>query len=183
MRRPDPLTYDTTQRRRLDVSWRLIALLTGVAAVAALLVIWTLQSSAQPDKPARPVPTHVAPRSPSPTASPTPTGSDTIAPKGAPARSEAATDRFLQAWLERTPALRKTELEQTATPELAEMLMMTSQANIPDAHPVGGPVLVRASDDSVQFLQKLSNGVTVRIYLAADPQARYGWLATAIEQA
>jgi hypothetical protein len=61
--------------------------------------------------------------------------------------------------------------------------MLTSAANIPDANRVGGPVLADASAYSVQFLQRLSDGMKVRIYLASDPQATYGWIATSIEKA
>jgi hypothetical protein len=66
---------------------------------------------------------------------------------------------------------------------LTEQLMLTSAANIPRATAKGHPALEAASSYSVQYLQTLSTGMRVRVYLVADPGSRYGWIATSVERA
>jgi hypothetical protein len=61
--------------------------------------------------------------------------------------------------------------------------MITSSANIPNAKVEGDPELEAASAYSVQYVQTLTNGVRVRVYLVADPGSRYGWVATSVERA
>jgi len=61
--------------------------------------------------------------------------------------------------------------------------MLTSTANIPDAQASGSPQLADASEYSTQFVQRLSDGMRIRVYLVADPQSKYGWVATSVEQA
>ena len=61
--------------------------------------------------------------------------------------------------------------------------MLTDPANVPRAVPKGRPVLTDASTYSAQFSQALSTGASITVYLVADPQARYRWLASSVEQA
>lgn len=192
MPRRDLLTYDVDQRRS---SWsgpnpRLVILLVVVLAMAVVLVIWTARSAS----PGSTTPAHAqssvatAGRSPSATpprrsASPALVGSDARTSERAPAGSRTAAARFVAAWLERDPHARKIALQETATPGLSEQLMLTATSNIPKAAAHGDPVLEHASEYSVQFVQNLTNRMRVRIYLVADPQARFGWVASSVEQA
>jgi hypothetical protein len=66
---------------------------------------------------------------------------------------------------------------------LTEQLVLTSPANIPKAKAEGDPELEAASAYSVQYVQSLTNGMRVRVYLVADPGSRYGWVATSVERA
>ncbi|GAB3919965.1 hypothetical protein GCM10011575_35850 [Microlunatus endophyticus] len=198
MRRRDLLTYDVDQRRRplAELNPRLLALLAVVLIVAALLVIWTATSAGSAPRhtvpatagtpttpPAASRPTSASPSAGVSSALPTLTGSDAVTSHGAPAGSTTAAARFVAAWLDVAPKTRKVQLEQTATAGLAEQLMLTSAANIPKAKAAGSPRVEDASEYSVQFLQVLTDGVRIRIYLVADPQARFGWVATSVEQA
>lgn len=194
MPRRDPLTYDVEQRR--TTSWaglnpRLAILLIIVLAMAVVLVIWTARSAGPPPRSATPA--HARPHvaASGRTASATPTasasaarmGSDAHASEHVPAGSRTAATQFVAAWLQRDPKARKSALQQTATAGLAEELMLTSPSNIPNATAQGDPALEHASEYSVQFVQTLTNRMRVRIYLVADPQARYGWVASSVEQA
>lgn len=111
-----------------------------------------------------------------------PSGSDVAEGLSAPPGTAEVVVRFVDAWLDRDEASRKASLAPLASPALAEELMLTDPANVPVARRVGPPVLEDASTYSAQFVQSLSTGMTVRVYLAADPEARYRWLATAVEQ-
>ena len=192
--RRDQLTYDLGGRRTsslTDVSPRLVALLIIVVVVAAALVAWTVASARSSPGAAAPrhelraaLPT-ASPTSASPSRTPSPAlaGSDAGQAVSIPAGSRTATIRFVAAWLDRVPKTRKAELQQTATSGLAEELMLTSAENIPRATAKGPPQLEDASEFSVQFTQTLSDGMRIRVYLVADPQSRFGWTATAVEQA
>lgn len=116
-------------------------------------------------------------------ASPWPEGSDAADQVTVPEGSQEAASRFVQAWLDPDPTTRKAGLEQVSAPALTEELLLTDPANIPLATPRGAPVLDDASAYSVQFTQALSTGMNIGIYLVADPQARYQWLATSVERA
>jgi len=191
--RRDQLTYDVGRRRTVGpagVNPRLFVLLIIVLALAAALVAWTAgsgssPSSTTPDHGTRPVAAPPSPTSstPSPTPPPALTGSDAEQAIRAPEGSKTAVVRFVAAWLDRVPKIRRAELQQTATSGLAEELMLTSQENIPKATAKGPPRLEDASEYSVQFTQRLSDGMRIRVYLVADPQSRYGWTATSVEQA
>lgn len=195
MRRHDLLTYDIDQRpraARLGVSPRLAVLLIVVVALAVVLVIWTAHSAGPSPRSAPPghvrstiAASHRWPKSATPraTASPAIVGSDAGTSDRPPDGSKAAAARFVAAWLQRAPKPRKAALHDTAAPGLAEELMLTSTANIPKARPKGAPVPKHASAYSVQFAQRLSNGMRIRIYLVADPGTRYGWTVTSVERA
>jgi hypothetical protein len=189
MARRDQLTYDLGQRSRSQVPWKPALLLAAVIAVAGLLLAWAVVGSRSPQA----VPA-TGPAAASPTASPTggstaptasalPSGSDAQEGLGVPEGSQQAASLFVRAWLDRSAKTRKPALEQVATPALAEQLMLTDPANIPRARPRGAPVLGDASTYSTQFTQTLSTGMKIQVYLVADPEARYRWLATSVAQA
>jgi hypothetical protein len=196
MARRDLLTYDVGQRRApllSRASVRLLGLLAVVVVIGAGLVIWTM-ASARPAATATAVgPAGLPATTPVPSASqPTPAagspsaalvGFDAKEPQRSPRGSSTAAARFIAAWLERDAKARKSGLEQVATAGLAEQLMLTSPANIPKANVQGGPELEAASAYSVQFVQTLTSGMRVRVYLVADPGSRYGWVATSVERA
>lgn len=207
MRRRELLTYDLDQRRTAlpAVSVRLIVLLVIILGMAAALATWTATSAGSSPgsaaaagarsagspavrQTAAPIRAAADPGSPRATTSPgairpvVQTGTDADTAGHAPEGSTAAVTRFVAAWLEAAPVPRKRELAQTCTSGLAEELMLTSAANIPKARAKGEPRLEDASPYSAQFVQALTDGTRIRIYLVADPQSRSGWLATAVEQ-
>jgi hypothetical protein len=187
--RRDELTYDVAERRRFvgGPSPSLLVLLVVVVVLAVVLVGWTVRSGGGSGRDrADAVPRVVASSTPRPSPSPTPSngaGSDATSAERAPGGSENAVSRFVAAWLEQRPKARKGKLERTAAPGLASQLLLTAPENIPDAEPAGEPVLEDASPYSAQFLQDLDDGSRIRIFLVSDPQARFGWLATSVEQA
>ena len=117
------------------------------------------------------------------TSSPLPSGSDAGEGLAVPEGSQQAATAFVRAWLDRNRQTREPALAQVSSPALAEGLMLTDPDNIPRAKPRGAPVLEDASTYSVQFTQAFSTGPSIQIYLVADPESRYGWLATSVEQA
>ena len=187
MPRRDQLTYDVGQPPgRGPVPWLPLLLLAAVLGIATLLVVGVVVSGRSPQ--AAPVATAPPAAPPTPTASAPassalPSGSDASESLAAPEGSEQTARAFVAAWLDRDPATRKPALEQVSAPALAEGLMLTDPANVPRARPRGAPVLDDASTYSAQFTQALSTGEPIQIYLVADPQSRYGWLATSVEQA
>ncbi|QDP94809.1 hypothetical protein FOE78_01740 [Microlunatus elymi] len=189
MRRRDPLTYDLGDPHPTasTVSRPMILLLASILAIAALLVVWMLHAvnrttTATDDNAPEAVASSASPSTEA-SASPAPLGSDEATAGIAPTGSQTATAEFVAAWLETNPTARKQALQRTATPGLAEQLMMTTQENIPDATPAGAPTLEHASTYSAQFVQNLTGDLSIRVYLAADPQSRNGWIATSVEQA
>ena len=187
MPRRDLLTYDVEVRRRRDIPWASILLLVAVVFVAAMLVGWVVtsrpgQPGSAPPVPAASAPTVAPPTPRGPTLSTGPTGSDLNEGLSAPEGSQQAASRFVVAWLDPNPPTRKASLAQVASPALAEQLMVTDPANIPAAGVTGVPALEDASTYSAQFTQVLTTGMSIRVYLVADPQARFGWLATSVEQ-
>lgn len=158
----------------------LVAVLGVVTVLVASLVASTRTSQAEPP------PDAVASTSASPApppSSPLPSGSDAGQGLAAPEGSQQAAAAFVRAWLDRDAKTRRPALQQVSSPALAEELMLTDPANIPRATPRGAPVLQDASTYSVQFTQAMSAGRPIQIYLVADPEARFGWLTTSVEQA
>lgn len=189
MARRDQLTYDLDQGSRPPVPWKPVLLLAVVVAIAVLLLVWAVVSSRTPQAALASGPA-VASTTASPTASPIPpaasplpSGSDAEEGLAAPEGSQQAASLFVRAWLDRSAETRKPALEQLATPALAEQLMLTDPANIPRARPRGAPVLNDASTYSTQFTQTLSTGMKIQVYLVADPEAPYRWLATSVDRA
>lgn len=188
MARRDQLTYDLGQGPRPQVPWKPVLLLATVITVAGLLLMWAVASQAPQAAPASTADPVVSSASPSAspsgtTASPLPSGSDAAEGLGVPEGSQQAATAFARAWLDPARKTRQAALNQVAAPALAEQLMLTDPANIPRAQLRGAPVLDEASTYSTQFTQTLSDGMKIQIYLVADPQARYGWFATSVDQA
>ena len=191
MPRRDQLTYDLgDSSSRGPVPWLPLVVLVAVLGLVTLLVAGVVRSGGAPEAgPAVPVPTPSAsdtaapPTTPGPSASAQPTGTDADEALAASEGSERAAVAFVDAWLDRNPKTRPAALEAVSAPALAEGLMLTDPANIPKASRRGAPELVDASAYSSQFTQTLSTGMTIQVYLVADPAARYQWLATSVEQA
>ena len=187
MPRRDELTYDLgPSSHRRPVPWVAVLLLVTVAGLTVVLCVGLVTSSRRtPGAVSAPAVTVTAVPTPSPARTSTPllTGSDAGDGLGVPEGSREAASRFVRAWLDRDAKTREPALEEVAVPALTEQLMLTDPANIPRAAPKGAPVLDEASTYSAQFTQVLSTGAKITLYLVADPQARYGWLTTSVEQA
>jgi hypothetical protein len=190
-RRRDQLTYDLgPSATRRPVPWASVAVLVVVLGLAVVLVVGLVRSggdggsttAAPPPEPSAPVSTSATP-SGSPSSAAPSAGTDAGQRLTAPEGSEETTTRFVRAWLDPEPTTRAPALEQVAVPALAEQLMLTHPSNIPRATPTGAPVLTDASTYSAQFTQALSTGSSITVYLVADPQARYRWLTSSVEQA
>ncbi len=98
-----------------------------------------------------------------------------------PAGVSEAVAGFLDAWTTRKPSARKRALEQTAIPDLGELLMLTEPSNIPtECIPIGAPVVEDQAPGAV--LVRVPTSCADSLYLSLDetPGARFGWLVTAI---
>jgi hypothetical protein len=185
--RRDVLTYDVDPRgNRGPVPWKMVALLAAVVVVAVVLCVAVVLGGRTPQAgpPAPSAPPSVAgPTSPSASPSATPgAGSDASEKPTAPAGSGQAVQAFVRAWLDRDPRTRAVGLRAVSVPALCEQLLLTDPANIPRAAPKGAVVMDGASAYSAQFTQTLSTGMIIRVYLTYDPQARFRWLATTVEE-
>jgi hypothetical protein len=103
-------------------------------------------------------------------------GSDASEAPRVPAGANEAAARFVEAWLDPHPQSRQPALEPVTAPGLAEQLANVDPAKIPKAQAVGSPTPGSVSAYSATFKQRLSNKTTIVVDLAADPEARYGWL-------
>lgn len=164
-----------------------LLVLVAVLAVVTVLVASLVSSGRTPEAASSPeMPISAAAPSLTPASSPSsplPSGSDAGEGLAVPEGSQQAASAFVRAWLDRDRKTREPALAQVSSPALAEGLMLTDPANIPRVTPRGAPVLEDASTYSAQFTQALSTGPAIKIYLVADPEARYGWLAASVEQA
>ncbi len=185
MPRRDELTYDIGQpQSRGPVPWVPLLVLVAVLGIVTLLVAGVVRSGeASQAAPAPPASGSSPPLAPASATTPLPSGSDADEGLAAPEGSQEAATAFVDAWLDRNPKTRQPALEHVAAPALVEELMLTDPANIPRARPRGTPALSDASTYSVQFTQALTGGMAIQVYLVADPEARYRWLATSVEQA
>ena len=187
MPRRDQLTYDVGPPPRRAVPWLSLLVLAAAVAVVSVLVTLVVVSDREPQVQPPPASatsvTSIEPTAGPASASPVPSGSDAGEGLAVPEGSQQAASRFVGAWLDRNPKTRKAALTEVSAPGLVEKLMLTNPSNIPKASPQGAPVLDDASAYSVQFTQTLSSGMRIAIYLVADPEARYSWLATSVEQA
>ena len=142
---------------------------------AAPVVTVTTTAAAPSIKPASP---SVAGSTPS--ASPTPGGTDATLRADEPegVRKSAAT--FLRGWLERKKSVRVELLQVSATDSLLDRLTDVDPKKIPKAKPVGDLVVPSASDYAAVADQKMSDGTTVRMELVYEPASRYGWLVDSV---
>jgi hypothetical protein len=93
------------------------------------------------------------------------------------ARDTAAT--FLDGWLATDRVRRARLLRVSATRELAAELELTDPAAIPPG-PVRSLAPVGGSEFSAEFVAQLRE-MSVRVVLAADPEAPHGWCVVSIE--
>jgi hypothetical protein len=183
-----PTGTPVRQRRRVPTStWVLL----GVCLLLMLLLLASIQRgrtalqqiqtaatpTAAPSTPARaPAPGGTAtPATPSASG-----GSDSEEGTTVPSGATSAASRFVTAWLEPEPKPRLSILKQVATPGLTEQLRDVDPAKVVDARPVGKPRPGSVSDGAATLNQRLSNGSSISIDLALDPDTRYGWLVYAV---
>ena len=129
--------------------------------------------------PAGPSPSVAGSATPMPSV--TPSGTDATERADTPTGVHEAATAFLRAWREPKPEVRVPLLQVVATESLTEQLSDVDPAKIPDAKPVGVPVVSAASDYAAVADQRLSDKTTVRMDLVYDPASRYGWLVDSIE--
>jgi hypothetical protein len=87
---------------------------------------------------------------------------------------------FARAWLDPKLHTRQAGLDATCSPRLAGLLALTDPAKIPDATPLGPPAPVHETATTATYEQRLSDGTSIAIDLAADPTRRAGWIVTAV---
>ena len=87
---------------------------------------------------------------------------------------------FVKAWLSTEPRRRRGLIEATCSLRLAELLLLSDQAKLPDARPVGPPTLVRRGIGVESYAQGLSDGTSIAVDLAADPGRPSGWTVTSV---
>jgi hypothetical protein len=111
----------------------------------------------------------------------------TDAPPAAPASSAreavgapAVMSLFVRAWLGPNLHTRQAGLDATCSPRLAGLLALTDPAKIPVATPLGPPAPVHQTATTATYEQRLSDGSSIAIDLAADPTRRAGWIVTAV---
>lgn len=155
----------------------IVLVVTGGRTPAAAPTPSTLEPSSSSSSPApRPTPT------PRPTVSPVKSATETAAAKRSAGEAVAA---FVDAWLDDSTA-RSKQLEDTATPHLAELLAETDPTQIPDTTRSGDPKQVTLPDyekpetagEARRYRQSLGSGDAVLVDVITDPDR--GWIAAAI---
>lgn len=164
----------------------------GVAAVvvvglsfAGLAVVSRAMS--QPAVPTPGPPTKAStvssPAGPAPTNVGTPTAKPTVSATQPPANDAVITSvagRFVDAWLQRDRAKRKTQLAQTAVTELAAALMRTDPQNIPRLRKHGVPTIDSRAEGVAVVLQPMTGSVVLRITVVAQP-GTVMWLVSDVD--
>lgn len=186
------LTYGgpsgTPVRQRRQVPTSTLVLL-GVCLLLTVLLLASIQRGRtalqQVQAAASPTTAPTTPAQTSATAAPAAPsagglGSDSEEGTAVPQGATQAASRFVGAWLEPAPKPRLAALQQVATPGLTEQLRDVDPAKVVDAKPVGRPRPGSVSDGAATLNQRLSNGSTISIDLALDPDTRYGWLVYAV---
>jgi hypothetical protein len=87
---------------------------------------------------------------------------------------------FVMGWLSAEPKRRRALIESTCSLRLAELLLLSDPAKLPDARPVGPPTLVRRGVGVESYAQGLSDGTSIAVDLAADPGRSSGWTVTSV---
>lgn len=161
------------------VLWWLAVLVIATALIGAGYLL-----GLTPTEPANPTPNPSSSSSSAPvtgSASSSSTPTTPVVVDRVPAGVTEAVSGFLDAWTTRKPSARKRALEQTAIPDLGELLMLTEPSNIPrDCNLVGEPVVEDQAPGAV--LVRVPTSCADSLYLSLDetPGARFGWLVTAI---
>ena len=177
-----PSATPVRERRRVGigpsvVAVLVLAVLAGLAGLSLSRGVATLSGLDA----ARPVSEPVRSARALPAASPpSGSGSDAGARAAVPAGAREAATRFVAAWLDRNPGTRRAALRSVAVPGLAEQLAGTDPAKIPVAQPAGAPEPLAGSDYAATLRQRLTDQTSITVELAADPQARHGWLVYAV---
>lgn len=167
------------------------AVVLSLAVAALVFVLLRLGGPAAPDRDpgqtrgitaAEPSPTQAGNRSATVSPDAADPGGDAAELDALAADAKRTVRTFLTGWLTRdNPDRRARLLKASATRALAAGLARTSPEQIP-AGPVRAVRLVGASATSAEFTATLPD-VSVRIIVAADPEARSGWRVVSIEQA
>ena len=87
---------------------------------------------------------------------------------------------FVKGWLSTEPKRRRALIEATCSPRLAELLLLSDPAKLPDARPVGLPTSVRRGLGVESYAQGLSDGTSIAVDLAADPGRVSGWAVMSV---
>ncbi len=87
---------------------------------------------------------------------------------------------FISGWLSPEPGRRRPLIDATCSPRLAELLLLSDPAKVPDAHPVGPPALVRRGLGVESYAQRLSDGTAIVVDVVADPGRPSGWTVTSV---
>lgn len=180
--RPHTTTYDLARRRRplVRMVWPVLAgVLSLVLAFAGIAAVSRAVSPAPAASTSGQTPPAVA----SPTTAPTPTPTIT-SPQGQvdAAAIQGVTTRFVDAWLQRDRAKRKTQLTATATKDLAAALMKTADQNIPRTKRAGtAPVIESRTDGVAIVLQQLADSTTLKLTVTNGADGT--WRVTSIDMA
>lgn len=87
---------------------------------------------------------------------------------------------FISGWLSPEPGRRRALIDATCSPRLAELLLLSDPAKIPDAQPEGPPALVRRGLGVESYTQRLSDGTAIVVDVVADPGRPSGWTVTSV---
>ena len=87
---------------------------------------------------------------------------------------------FLTGWLSTDPSKRRSLINSTCSPRLAELLLLSDPTRLPDAHPEGPPALVRRGLGVESYAQQLADGTVIVVDVAADPGRPAGWMVTSV---
>ena len=183
-------TYDLPGRRGPRASRLTLMVLAAVLAAGLTfggLVLMTRSAAAPVNHTPEPS-VSGAPQSspPPPTGGPASTpaspGPTSAQPSSTPANDAVVivqtAAKFVDAWLQRDRAKRRSGLTATATPELVKALMLTDDANIPRTRRQGGPSIDTQLSDTVLVLQRLVDKTELKVTLTS---ASGTWLVTAID--
>lgn len=88
--------------------------------------------------------------------------------------------RFVTGWLSTEPGRRRALIDSTCSPRLAELLLLSDPAKLPDAQPKGPPTLVRRGLGVESYAQHLSDGTAIVVDVVVDPGRRSGWMVTSV---
>ena len=185
-RRPRPYrtTYDLPSRRRpVRMVWLGLAAVLGVVLAFGGVAVVSRAIS----RPAAPVPQPVTSTVSPPAATPTIAGtagpSPTVTAVGNQVDDAVITGvagRFVDAWLQRDRAKRKTQLAQTANGELALALMRTDAQNIPRIKKNGAAVIDSRAEGVAIVLQPMTDPTVLRITVVMQPGSP-AWLASNVD--
>lgn len=181
-------TYDLPGRRGPKAPRLALVILAAILAAGLTFGGLALMSrsaaapvTAAPEPPTSGAPASLPPPTGEPASTPAPSGPASTPPSSTPPSDAAliqTATKFTDSWLQRDRATRRAGLTATATPELAQALMLTDDANIPRTRRQGGPSIDTRLSDTVLVLQRLADKTELKVTLTA---ASGRWLVTAID--